>query len=202
MVEHWGTTANVDVVGCPVPGAFHGSRVAHEGFIVGGAGRLVEQKGFAMVADAVTQIPGATFRLAGDGPLRAELEAKGAEVDTSYTHATMAQFFTAVDVVVLFSTPTATWAEQFGRVLVEAMAQETPVIGSTCGEIPWVISTTGGGIIVEHGDREGLRRALVTLAENPMLRRQLGEAGRRAVEADFSVGAAAEGLAHLAQLKR
>lgn len=48
----------------------------------------------------------------------------------------MPAFFASIDVLVLPSRTTATWKEQFGRVLVEAMACQTPVIGSDSGEIP------------------------------------------------------------------
>ena len=200
MVERWGTSARVKVVGSPVPSPFMASTASHEGFIVGGAGRLVEQKGFALVAEAVRQLPGATFRLAGDGPQREELQALGAEVVTTYTHATMPKFFHSVDVIVLFSEPTPTWAEQFGRVLVEAMAQGVAVIGSTCGEIPWVISSTGGGVVVEHGNVADLVDALRLLRDDQELRTSLGEAGRRCVEAQFSISSAARGLLDLAQI--
>lgn len=202
MVEQWGTTARVEVVGSPVPSPYRPSESTHEGFVVGGAGRLVEQKGFRLVAQAVAQLPGATFRLAGDGPMKADLEVLGAEVVTTYTHETMPEFFHSVDVVVLFSVPTPTWEEQFGRVLVESLAQETPVIGSTCGEIPWVISTTSGGIVVEQGNVDDLVQALKTLRENPEVGRKLGRAGRACVEAQFSLTSAANGLAKITNLVR
>lgn len=202
MVEQWGTSATVKVVGSPVASAYLPTPATHDGFVIGGAGRLVEQKGFGLVAEAVKRLPGASLRLAGDGPLRSELEDLGVEVVTTYTHETMPEFFRSVDVLVLFSVPTSTWAEQFGRVLVEALAQEIPVIGSTCGEIPWVIATTGGGIVVEHGDFEGLVEALTTLSEDPDLRQRLGASGRKCVEEHFSVLSAAYGLVELARLQR
>jgi len=202
MVEQWGTRATVAVIGSPVPSAFVERSSSHEGFVVGGAGRLVEEKGFALVAEAIRQLPGARFRLAGDGPQRPALEALGAEVITSYTHATMPEFFHSVDVVVLFSRSTPTWTEQFGRVLVEALAQETPVIGSSCGEIPWVIATTKGGFVVGEGDLAELVAALRRLQDNAQLCRDLGQAGRACVEEHFSVHAAAQGLIDLTQLRR
>jgi len=202
MVEQWGTNAKVEVVGSPVPSPYRPRAVTHEGFVVGGAGRLVEQKGFRFVAQAVAQLPGARFRLAGDGPLKEELEALGAEVITTYSHETMPEFFHSVDVIVLFSVATPTWEEQFGRVLVESLAQQTPVIGSTCGEIPWVISTTGGGIVVEEGNVDALVQALKSIQENPSLANGLGAQGRSCVEEQFSVRSAARGLVRLAHLGR
>jgi len=45
----------------------------------------------------------------------------------------------SLDVLVLPSRSRSFWKEQFGRVLIEAMACGVPVIGSSSGEIPNVI---------------------------------------------------------------
>ncbi|MEI6701636.1 MAG: glycosyltransferase family 4 protein [Actinomycetota bacterium] len=201
MVAEWGAGGRIEIVPSPVPSPFSGERPDHEGFVVGGAGRLVEQKGFLEVAAVVASIDGAEFVVAGDGPLREELQRNGVRVVTDATHATMPEFFSSLDALVLWSRSTPTWAEQFGRVLVEALAQETPVIGSSCGEIPWVIATTAGGIVVPEGDREALRVALVELRDDPSRRTSLGRAGRSAVEEQFSLTAAASGLRRVAGIE-
>jgi glycosyltransferase involved in cell wall biosynthesis len=201
MVEQWGTSARVVVVPSPVPSTDLVPRVAHDGFVVGIAGRLVPEKNPLLVAEAVQGIDGASLVAAGDGPLRASVEQfSNVEVRTDFTHTSMANFFASCDVVCLVSRPTPTWAEQFGRVLVEALAQETPVIGSRCGEIPWVIECTGGGVTVEVDDLIGLREALTTLRDDPERRRSLGRRGREAVVEHFSVPVAARGLAQVAGL--
>ena len=198
MVGAWGARGRVEVVPSPVPSPFSDNRQRHEGFVVGGAGRLVEQKGFLDVAEVVSSLPGAEFVVAGDGPQRRALQEAGVRVVTNATHAAMPEFFSSLDVLVLWSRTTPTWAEQFGRVLVEALAQETPVIGSSCGEIPWVIGTTNGGIVVPEGDKDALRAALMELRDDPDRRAKLGRAGRTAVEAQFSIASAARGLRHVA----
>jgi len=201
MVEQWGTTARTEVVGSPVPSTDLVPRVAHDGFVVGMAGRLVPEKNPLAVAAAVDAIDGARLVVAGDGPLREALaQHRTVDVRTDYTHATMPEFFASCDVVCLVSSPTATWAEQFGRVLVEALVQETPVVGSRCGEIPWVISTTAGGVVVEVDDLDGLIATLTALRDDPERRRTLGRQGRAAVLEQFSVPVAARGLAALAGL--
>jgi len=201
MVEQWGTSARVEVIGSPVPSTDLAPRVHHDGFVVGVAGRLVPEKNPLLVADAVAAIDGAVLVVAGDGPLRTALEERPkVEVRTDFTHDDMASFFAGCDVVCLASHPTPTWAEQFGRVLVEALVQETPVIGSRCGEIPWVIERTGGGIVVDVDDLEGLIDALTALRDDPERRRVLGSLGRTAVLGVFSVPVAARGLAQVAGL--
>jgi len=80
------------------------------------------------------------------------------------------------DVLAGPSLTTPRWKEQFGRMLVEAMACGVPVIGSDSGEIPQVIGTAG--IVVREGDVEALRNALSCLQSDPSLRSRLGRLGR------------------------
>jgi glycosyltransferase involved in cell wall biosynthesis len=74
--------------------------------------------------------------------------------------------------------------EQFGRVLVEAMACGVPVIGSDVGEIGHVIG--GAGLTYPAGDVAALSRAIATVRGDPALARRLGEAGATRARADFS----------------
>lgn len=198
MVTRWGATGTVGVVGSPVPSTELAPRTPHDGFVVGVAGRLVPEKNVVAVAEAVAAMDGARLVVAGDGPERDRLAAMAnVAVRTDLRHEAMASFFASCDVVCLASIATPTWAEQFGRVLVEAMVQGTPVVGSTCGEIPWVVESTGGGIIVDVATHGALRAALVTLRDDPDARRAMGQRGRAAVLERFSVDAAARGLLDL-----
>ena len=67
------------------------------------------------------------------------------------------------DVLVGPSLTTPRWKEQFGRMLVEAMACGVPVIGSDSGEIPHVIGDAG--IVVPEGDRVALCAAIARLRD-------------------------------------
>jgi glycosyltransferase involved in cell wall biosynthesis len=69
-----------------------------------------------------------------------------------------------------------------------------PVVGSDSGEIPWVIRTTGGGLVYREGEVDDLRTALLRLRDQPQLRSELASAGRRQVEERFSVAASARAL--------
>ncbi|MEM8861477.1 MAG: glycosyltransferase, partial [Chloroflexota bacterium] len=59
------------------------------------------------------------------------------------TSAEMPAFLQSLDALILPSRTLPTWKEQFGRILVEAMACGVPVIGSDSGEIPHVIGEAG-----------------------------------------------------------
>ena len=89
-----------------------------------------------------------------------------------------------LDVLVLPSRTRANWKEQFGRVLVEAMACGVPVIGAASGEIPHVIGDAG--VVLAEDDVDGLTAALATLAGNPARRRALSDAGRERVLAHYT----------------
>jgi glycosyltransferase involved in cell wall biosynthesis len=169
-------------------------------FVIGYAGRLVEAKGLDVMIDAAAGLDGVAVALVGNGPSRGALEARarGAgvdlEVDGRVRHEDMADAYSGFDVLVLPSRTTPTWVEQFGRVLVEALWCGVPVVGSDSGEIPWVIRSTGGGLVFAEGDRDGLRRALIRLRDRPELRRELARRGRERVRALFSVEAVARHL--------
>src|SRR5207244_1025724 len=114
----------------------------------------------------------------------------GAVTDTD-----VPEYLAALDALVLPSRTTATWAEQFGHVLIEAMAAGVPVVGSSSGAIPDVVGDAG--IIVPEGDAAALRRALGTLLADPALRARLSERGQDRVQAHYAHAVVARELAAL-----
>jgi glycosyltransferase involved in cell wall biosynthesis len=101
----------------------------------------------------------------------------------------MPRIMRGLDVLVGPSLTTARWKEQFGRMLVEAMACGVAVIGSDSGEIPNVIGEAG--LVVSEGDAGALRAALSRLRDDPGERRRLGALGRARVLELFTQGAIA-----------
>ena len=86
--------------------------------------------------------------------------------------------------------------EAFGLVLLEAMAQGTPVIASRVGGIPEVVDDGRTGLLVPPGEPGPLAAALGRLWDDPELGQRLGSAGRTAVPRYSweSVAAALEGI--------
>jgi glycosyltransferase involved in cell wall biosynthesis len=198
LAAAWGARGDVRLVPHHVPGWPRPERKAHRSFTIGYAGRLVPEKGLDTLVAAVRRLRSPVELLvAGDGPLRGWLEAADLgeatlRVIRGTDHAEMASLYAEMDVLVLPSRTTPGWAEQFGRVLVEALWCGTPVVGSDSGEIPWVIETTGGGLVVPEGDDEALADRLGQLRRDPGLRDTLARRGRaRSVEL-FSVEAVAD----------
>jgi glycosyltransferase involved in cell wall biosynthesis len=162
--------------------------IPHDAFVAGYAGRLVPEKGVHVLIDALAALPDARLLVFGDGRERARLEAAAtralpgrATFAGHVASSAMPESLNALDALVLPSLRAAGWQEQFGRVLVEAMACGVPVIGSATGEIPRVIGDAG--LIVPEGDRTALRDALELLAASPEHRCTLaGRSRQRAVE--------------------
>jgi glycosyltransferase involved in cell wall biosynthesis len=172
-----------------VPDWPRAARTGDATFTVGFAGRLVPEKGLDTLADAVAGMPDARLRLIGNGPLLGELSARPGQIEivTGVRHADMPAIYAGLDVLVLPSRTTPSWSEQFGRVLVEALTCGVPVVGSSSGEIPWVVGSTGGGLLFPEGDVAALRERLERLRADPVLRARLADTGHRAALERFSV---------------
>lgn len=155
---------------------------------IGYVGGLLPEKGVDLLLRAAAQLRGAwTLHFAGEGSERAALEAHSAALGIAarvafagrVASAEMPEVYRALDVLVLPSRSRPNWKEQFGRVLIEAMACGVPVIGSQSGEIPNVIGEAG--LLFAEEDVDGLRDLLQLLLDSPAERARLAEAGRRRV---------------------
>ncbi len=173
--------------------------------VVGYAGRLVPEKGVDVLLAACARLrPGSwTLRILGDGPERrglGELASRlGITQDVEFlgrTPSTEApSYYRQLDVLVLPSLSRPNWVEQFGRVLIEAMACRIPVAGSASGEIPWVIGDAG--VLFPEGDAEALAQVLEGLIDDPERRARLASLGRERVLAQFTQSQIAEATARV-----
>ncbi len=166
--------------------------IAEDRFLVGFGGRLVREKGVHLLVRAVADAPPVELVIAGDGPeedrLRGLAWSLAAEDRVHFAgrlaSTRMPEWLNALDALALPSLGTRGWAEQFGRILVEAMACGVPVVASRSGEIPHVVGEAG--VLVAEGDAEALRRAIEALARDEMARRRLSCAGRERVLERFT----------------
>lgn len=170
--------------------------------VIGYAGRLVAEKGVDTLIRALAQISiPARLRLAGDGPDGERLRSLAVQHGVAdriewlgpVAQADMPAFLNRVDVLVLPSLTRPNWKEQFGRVLVEAMACGTNVMGSDSGEIPRVIGEAG--LVFREGQHEELAARLEELAGEPAKAESLREAGLARVREKYTWRVIAEGLA-------
>ncbi len=162
-------------------------------FTIGYFGRLVEEKGLATLLEACAGLQG-EWRLVfvGKGAFQPTLEAqterlklaKRVEFYPMVPSTQVAAYMSGLDVLVLPSLTRPNWKEQFGRVLIEAMACEVPVIGSSSGEIPQVIGEAG--LVFPEGQPASLTNQLQRLMDDTVLRRELVAKGLTRVHAHFT----------------
>jgi glycosyltransferase involved in cell wall biosynthesis len=132
-------------------------------FVIGYVGRLVEEKGLMHLIDAVSRISYPVKCIfVGRGPLKEDMveriDSIGAAgkfqfIDT-VSHHDVPEYLNVMDCLVLPSISTSSWREQFGHVLIEAMACGVPVVGSSSGAIPEVVGDSG--LLFREGDVEDL----------------------------------------------
>lgn len=170
--------------------------------LVGYVGRLVPEKGILDLVEALVLTPDSVrLRIVGEGAQRAEIVARIQELGLSqrvellpWTQ-DMPGALRALDVLVLPSRTTASWKEQFGRILVEAMSCGIAVLGSSSGEIPQVLGDAG--LIFPEGDSKALADILLSLSQRPEQRQELGRRGRARVLAHFTQAALARRYAEI-----
>ncbi len=163
------------------------------GFVAGYIGRLVEEKGLMDMVDALPDCPpDVSLLFVGDGPFRTQMEERarglGIAERVRILHgrplAELPAIMNAIDALVLPSRTTPRWKEQFGRVIIEAHACGTPVIGSDSGAIPEVVGK--GGIIVPERCPSALAEAITSLRQDPAKAREMGRIGREQVLANYT----------------
>lgn len=166
---------------------------------IGYAGGLLPEKGIDLLLRACAELCGNwQLTIAGEGAEAAALKTLAtalgiADRITWLGHqpsTQMADFYRTLDLLVVPSRTQSNWKEQFGRVLIEAMACAVCVVGTDSGEIPHVIGDAG--YVVPENDAAVLRDALQTLLDDPALRHKLGAAGRTRVLQKYTMATIAQ----------
>jgi len=176
-----------------------------DAWVVGTVGRLAPEKDQALLVAAMAPHLGEGRRLViiGDGPERSALDAIVRELNAmpyvrmSGTRSDVAHLLSAFDA---FALPSRT--EGLPLVLLEAMACALPVVATSVGGIPDLVTSGETGVIVPPGDGPALREALLTLAYNPALGRRLGAAARMHVLGRHSALSMARAYGRLYQAAR
>jgi glycosyltransferase involved in cell wall biosynthesis len=153
------------------------------------AGRLVKEKGFQTIFPLMKHFPGVELRIAGDGPYAPELRRQaGPFPNITFTgplaSASLASFFGGAVAAIVPSL----FEETFGYVVIEALSTGTPVIAHRRGALPEVLESAGGAGLT-YDSEDGLHQAMKTLLNTPVLRRDMGERGRAAVEREWNEAA-------------
>jgi len=164
-------------------------------------GRLVEEKGVMELYEAFKNIKHETcnmkhkntkikLKIIGEGNLKEKLinKIKKDKLEENVSiekksYQEMPKAYQEADILVVPSRTSKTWEEQYGMILVEAMASGLPVVAFRSGAIFEVLGNVG--ILVDEGDVDNLTKTIFTLINNNDLRIKLGKMGRERVEKEF-----------------
>ena len=160
--------------------------------VVGTAGRLVAVKDHRTLLEAVADLRSrnvpATLVVAGDGPLRAELEAAAATLGIAAHvrlighHERIEDLLPAMDVFVLSSI-----SEGLSNTILEAMASGLPVVATRVGGAEELVVDGETGVLVPSRSPGALADAVARLLASPQLRQAMGSAARRRTESEFAL---------------
>ena len=163
--------------------------------VIGFAGRYVSEKGISTLVNAVTGLDRATLppfslllisSMAPPSWLSDVADKLHGVIKfaPNVPHEDFPRYMNLCDVLVLPSESQPYWEEQFGRVMVEAMACGIPVIGSSSGAIPEIIHDQGW--VFEEKNVNDLQQKLKNIISNPHLLQEKKQTVRQFVIENYS----------------
>ena len=160
--------------------------------LVGAIGRIVWQKGFEYLVEAVPAIlkecPEVRFMIIGDGPLKKELVEKSRKLGIAdkiiFTgfRTDIKEALVSIDILVMPSL-----REGFPMVTLEAMAMAKPIIAADIDGIREQIEHQKNGLLVPPENPVVLAEAVISLLKNKEKAERLGLAAKKRVEEEFSL---------------
>jgi glycosyltransferase involved in cell wall biosynthesis len=172
-----------------------------EGPVVGVFGRLGEWKGQDVALEAMCHLPRVRLLLVGDALFGEERYRDGLRAQAARLGLTdrvrflgfrcdVPRLMRLVDAVL----HTSTAPEPFGRVIVEGMLAQRPVVATRAGAVEEILEDGVTGILVSPGDPVALAAAVRELLADPDRARRIAKAARASAEARFSVEAMVRGM--------
>lgn len=162
-------------------------------------GRLAEKKGVCYAIEAMREVKGAMLVIAGDGPLRKELEAQAEKLCNetgrkivfigAKTHEELRTIYASADIFVMPSVTAKDGdKEGFGLVMLEAFASGLPIVASRSGGIVDLVKDGENGYLVEEKDVKGLADKLnLVLNDKDIYNRLQAQAHKTAEKYDYAV---------------
>lgn len=161
--------------------------------LVGIVGSLIRRKGhkdFIRAAAEVRQvIPNVKFVIVGSANKQYLAELKNLVVELNQEknivftgfQKNIPAIMKTIDLLVVSS-----WAEPFGRVIIEAMAAEKPVIATNAGGSPEIIVDGKTGLLIPPKNPTALAKVIIILLQNPEKAKTMGKMGYLRVQEKFS----------------
>jgi glycosyltransferase involved in cell wall biosynthesis len=156
------------------------------GVVVGSAGRLVREKGYELLVEALTFVPTATAVVVGEGPDRGRLESLARELGvedrlvlTGWKE-DVAPYLRGMDV---FALPSR--AEGLPLAILEAMEVGLPVVATDVGSVAEAVTAGRTGLLVPPGNVAAFAEALGRLVADQEMRTEYGNEGRAVWQTRF-----------------
>lgn len=143
-------------------------------------GRWVEEKGIKDLHEAYKKVKSYNLKL---------------KIVEKKDYEEMPEIYRSADIFIMPSKTTKTWEEQYGMVLIEAMASGLPIVAYNSGVIAENLGDAG--ILIKEGDVNGLCNAILRLSNDKDLRLKLGTMGRRRAEKYFDSRKTAQKIARI-----
>jgi glycosyltransferase involved in cell wall biosynthesis len=161
-------------------------------FIIFYAGYIGRTRGLEEVIDAVKDLAGVKFIIAGIGPDKDIIEQKVANLDSILyigliSYEEVIKRISDADILFAFYDPKITNNRYASpNKLFEAMMCGKPIIVNTETSAAKIVEKENCGLVVPYGDIDAIKEAIIKLKNNPSLRQKLGENGRKAYEERYS----------------
>lgn len=158
-----------------------------DAFVISAMGRLVDYKGFDVLIRAMAALPGAYLWLAGNGVEEDNLRSLAAQTGVADRVrflgwlADTRPYVAASDCFVMPSRH-----EPLGNVILEAWAQERPVVSSRSEGPTWFVKDGENGLLVDIGDVDGLAAAVAKIRDDKALAKKLVSNGSKTLAQQFS----------------
>lgn len=151
---------------------FKPSPIKHKNIRILFVGRLVDEKGILPLVKIFkgisTQIRNIELVIVGDGPLMGWIKNENVTLMGNVPYKDMPKIYCSCDFLVHPAVGTKTWVEQYGMVLVEAMACGLPIVAFDTGSIKEVVGSAG----LIAGENS-LKTEITKLIKDTLLRKTL-----------------------------
>lgn len=160
--------------------------------LLGIVAALRPEKNHELLLSALARLPGPPaphLAVVGDGPLRARLQQRAAELGVAdrvhwlLIRDDVPRILACLDLLVLSSDPVV---ETFPMCVLEAMAAALPVVSTNVGSLREMVGEGEAGVLVPHRDVARLAEALDLVLGDPGAAEAMGRAGRRRLVERFS----------------
>lgn len=167
-------------------------KISKDAPIIGSVGRMVPIKGYDVFLETAKLIlevnPEIQFILAGDGPLKSELEESATNMGLESAVKFIGFRNDILDIINCFDIfVLSSYHEGIPIVLLEAMALNKAIVSTRVGGIEEIIEDNISGFLVESGDAEGIASVCMKLLDNAQIRGKVATEAKKRVAEEFTV---------------